>query len=240
VNGFSFTAVRVFAPHRISNSPAIASRRASMAKPSKPKRPVGAGRGGSTDWMRIAMVGVCLTLFAIFVFASNLGGIAGPASGPTASRRRASDEGSCEATEPEMCEAWHKGRMCRSHLDECRRTCGGCPGDPGRVPKVSAAAVCRRDNLSASMPKGHLNVMFERLMTDFPQHRPVAISRDPWVVQLHDVISDDETEAFISSCDGHFERSLAGDQLNPVRASSWELDSEVLLSRPVELKVRLP
>ena len=32
-------------------------------------------------------------------------------------------------------------------------------------------------------------------------------------------ISDDEAEAFTSSCEAHFARSLAGDQLSPVRTS---------------------
>ena len=42
----------------------------------------------------------------------------------------------------------------------------------------------------------------------------------PWVVTLDNFISDEEVAAFIEGCHEHFDRSLAGDTLSPVRTSS--------------------
>lgn len=222
--------------------------------------------------MRLAVVGLGVTLLAASAFAVAFGAAESSQSvmpRPTASIRRPGEATQCQDTAPEMCDVWHKAGLCRSRGNQCQRTCGYCADAPGRVPRVPRTEACRRDNLTAAMPSGHLNAMFERLMHDFPQYRPVslgagcrrrgatrpangllallleftspwrghspmhppcgdhprpprarppqeALSRDPWIVQLHDVISDDEAQAFIDSCDGHFERSLAGDQLNPV------------------------
>ncbi len=45
----------------------------------------------------------------------------------------------------------------------------------------------------------------------------MALSTDPWVVQLEDFLTEKEALAFQNVCEASFERSLAGDQLNPVR-----------------------
>ena len=42
---------------------------------------------------------------------------------------------------------------------------------------------------------------------------------EPYVVTLENFISDEEIDAFIKGCQSHFDRSLAGDQLSPVRTS---------------------
>ena len=65
----------------------------------------------------------------------------------------------------------------------CPRMCGFCPGHSGRVPPVPPDARCRRDNHSAAVPKGHLTPLFERVLRDFPEFSPVALSTDPYVVQ---------------------------------------------------------
>ena len=57
------------------------------------------------------------------------------------------------------------------------------PGYNGRVPPVPAEARCRRDNHSAAVPKGHLAPLFERVLRDFPEFSPVALSTDPYVAQ---------------------------------------------------------
>ena len=101
----------------------------------------------------------------------------------------------------------------------CPRMCGFCPGHSGRVPPVPPDARCRRDNHSAAVPKGALSPLFERLLRDFPEFTPVALSTDPYVVELHDFVTPAEAAAFQRVCKPHFERSLAGDQLNPVRTS---------------------
>lgn len=55
-------------------------------------------------------------------------------------------------------------------------------------------------------------------------------------MQLHDIINEEEAQAFISSCEGHFERSLAGDQLNPVRQIAIAASGGPALA-PAELPV---
>mmetsp|Transcript_23163 Transcript_23163/g.49975 ORF Transcript_23163/g.49975 Transcript_23163/m.49975 type:complete len:408 (-) Transcript_23163:251-1474(-) len=131
----------------------------------------------------------------------------------------------------EMCDAWHKAGACvspgaasRLRISAkvpavCSRTCGLCKGTPGRVPRLSSAERCRRDNVTPAVHEGMLDPLFERVMNEFPQFSPEALSKDPWVVRLHDFVSDREAEAFVKRCEAHFERSLAGDQLNPVRTS---------------------
>ena len=142
-----------------------------MSKSSRPGRP--AVRGARV-WVRVALAGLLLSLLALTFFAGALDQLLFPQKpGPQHSVRRVDESSDCHDRTPEMCDVWHKAGLCRARQADCRRTCGHCPGDPGRVPRVSRAEVCRRDNLTAAMPKGHLNAMFERLMKDFPQHRPV-------------------------------------------------------------------
>ena len=44
-------------------------------------------------------------------------------------------------------------------------------------------ARCRRDNHSAAVPTGALTPLFERLLRDFAEFTPVALSTDPYVVE---------------------------------------------------------
>ena len=72
---------------------------------------------------------------------------------------------------------------------------------------------------TAAVPAGQLGALFERILAEFPQYSPVALSRDPYVIRLDDFVTDEEAAAIQEVCRPHFERSLAGDQLNPVRTS---------------------
>lgn len=45
------------------------------------------------------------------------------------------------------------------------------------------------------------------------------LSRSPWVVTLEGFLRPSEGDAFVSTCNSSFARSLAGDQLSPVRTS---------------------
>jgi len=138
-------------------------------------------------------------------------------------------EGECGDAH-EMCEPWHKAGACARSRGAgvpppaemrklCPHSCGDCPGVVGRVSRVPSEARCRRDNLTAAVPSGRLKPLFERLLSDFPQYTPAALSTDPYIVQLHDFLTADEMAAFQRVCKPNFERSLAGDQLNPVRTS---------------------
>lgn len=140
-------------------------------------------------------------------------------SQPHAAAEAARSAEACADTS-NMCDAWHKAGMCASpKRNLCRKTCGECPGVAGRGPRVPAGERCRRDNTTAAVPAGQLGALFERILAEFPQYSPVALSRDPYVIRLDDFVTDEEAAAIQEVCRPHFERSLAGDQLNPVRTS---------------------
>jgi len=132
----------------------------------------------------------------------------------------------CSVQDDEMCVAWHKAGYChrRSKLvtgmpRRCPRTCGLCPGVEGRNPPVAREDRCSRDNQSAAVPAGALHGLFEHILASFPEYNPTALSTSPYVIRLDNFISEEEAAAFQRVCRPKFERSLAGDQLNPVRTS---------------------
>ncbi len=61
--------------------------------------------------------------------------------------------------------------------------------------------------------------MFERALEEYPQYSPKALSRDPWVVTFDDFVSAAEADRFVELCRESFARSMAGDQVSPVRTS---------------------
>ena len=131
----------------------------------------------------------------------------------------------CNAAADEhiMCEAWHKAGHCRSRAADmrshCPRTCGWCEGIAGRNPPAAREDRCRRDNHTAAVPARQLHAQFERILREYPEYEPTALSTSPYVLLLKNFLNSEEAEAFQSVCKSSFERSLAGDQLNPVRTS---------------------
>ena len=132
----------------------------------------------------------------------------------------------CDAPEPLLCDPWHKAGYCSPRAPgtaeirkQCPRTCGLCPGDPGRAPQIAHSDRCQRDNKSAAVPAKQLKPLFERVLAEFPQYEPEALSTSPYVLLLKNFLVEEEANAFLSVCHKSFERSLAGDQLNPVRTS---------------------
>merc|ERR1719198_1523017 len=77
--------------------------------------------------------------------------------------------------------------------------------------------------------------MFERALRDFPQFSPVALSTEPYVLQFDNLLSADEANTIIEQARPKLERSLAGDQISPVRTSTqyWCDDSDGCTSHPV-------
>jgi len=70
----------------------------------------------------------------------------------------------------------------------------------------------------AAMKEGELQTMFEHAA--MRQDLGVTVhSRDPWIVTFTNFLSDEEADAFISTTNHHFARSLAGDMVSPVRTS---------------------
>jgi hypothetical protein len=123
-------------------------------------------------------------------------------------------------------------------LSGCSKSCNVCE---------SKIVGCARRNPTpgVSAPDG-LTSMFERALVDFPQFSPTALSTPsgpveggPYVIQFEDVVSAQEAEVMIGLAGEKLERSLAGDQLSPVRTSTqyWCDDSDDCTSHPVVLAV---
>ena len=136
----------------------------------------------------------------------------------------------CEDTHTE-CANWARMGECDKNpkymLSACTTSCGTCE---------AKQTGCRRANSTAPMAApGGLNAMFERSLAEFPELEPVALSRPssaeaddaPWVVQFDNLLTPEQAQAMVNACP-NLERSLAGDQLSPVRTSTqcWCDDKE--------------
>ena len=95
---------------------------------------------------------------------------------------------------------------------KCKVSCNTCGSK-----EVNPA--CKRPNETSAVTEGGISKMFERALQQFPQYKPTVLSSDPYVVIFDDFISDAEAAAIRRLCEPHFERSMAGDQLSPVRTS---------------------
>ena len=223
-----------------------------MAK-NKPatRKPPGAKKADSSVWG--SPLALLIALGAItLAFALPYLPFAGQQSAPKAPRqstgKAAHEHAKAEAPagtscdvpaeeENDMCSAWHKAGLCvrKTHnVDmrrECARTCGFCPGVEPRNPNVARTDRCRRDNVTAAVPAGQLTPLFERILSDFPQYEPTALSTSPYVLLLKNFVSEEEAAAFQSVCKESFERSLAGDQVPPpAQASHYLRCYEVLVA----------
>jgi hypothetical protein len=105
-------------------------------------------------------------------------------------------------------------RICR--FPEVAKEAYGCSG--GSL--FGSLTGCERRRLRCARPQhtpplvtpGDIDVTMRRILTDFPQYSPRAISRPgegahgdgervaPWVITLQDFLSDEEVAAFISGC----------------------------------------
>ncbi|KAL1510787.1 hypothetical protein AB1Y20_007073 [Prymnesium parvum] len=127
---------------------------------------------------------------------------------------------------------------CEDSHANCARwaASGECAANPRYMESACAAAcqmcekkrsVCDRPpNTPPAVVAGTIEQTMRRILRDFPQYGPKALSepsdadpKAPWVVTLQNFINDSEAAAFVTTCTSHFERSLAGDSLSPVRTS---------------------
>ena len=131
-----------------------------------------------------------------------------------ASRPGPASQAKCKDDHSE-CAAWAGSGECATNpgfmLSQCPLSCNSCPDGKNDA--------CQRPNETAAVSEGGISVMFERLLREFPQYSPRALSTDPYVVTLDHFLSDEETARLVTLCEPHFERSMAGDQLSPVRTS---------------------
>mmetsp|Transcript_32855 Transcript_32855/g.63249 ORF Transcript_32855/g.63249 Transcript_32855/m.63249 type:complete len:440 (+) Transcript_32855:238-1557(+) len=125
----------------------------------------------------------------------------------------------------ENCRFWAAAGECENNpaymVDNCAVSCEMCDK------KLSACD--RPEETPPLLRPGDINATFMRLLRDFPQYSPKIVSRpgagkfgdaSPWLVTMSNFVSDEEADAFIGSCQGHFNRSLAGDHVSPVRTSN--------------------
>ena len=141
---------------------------------------------------------------------------------------RVNDAVAC-ADHHESCENWAKSGECESNpgfmKSQCQKACDAC----GWVDPVCSGTLTRPAKIN-----GMINSVFERAAAR-PELRPTVHSRPcdaartpadggrpcggPWVMTFANFVRDDEADAFLETTASHFERSLAGDVVSPVRTS---------------------
>ena len=108
---------------------------------------------------------------------------------------------------------------------ECPAACNACETAKGKM-------CARPPGTPAAVEPGSIEKSMRRILDEFPQYSPRALSQPgdgnprvkpgsaaPWILTLRDFLSDEEVQSFLDGCASHFERSLAGDQISPVRTS---------------------
>ena len=115
------------------------------------------------------------------------------------------------------CQRWAKQGECENNpafmKGSCALACDSCGWEDRKCKDRKLPRPAKRN--------GQINAMFERAIT-FENLGPRVHSRPPrgpWVITFDNFISDEEAKSFITSTDHHFQRSLAGDQISPVRTS---------------------
>ena len=106
-----------------------------------------------------------------------------------------------------------------------------CDNNPGFMKKKCARACdscgwvdagCEeRPHPAPAKHEGGISAVFERAQ-HLSSLGPTVRSRPPdgpWIITFDNFVSDAEADAFLSTTDHHFSRSLAGDMVSPVRTS---------------------
>lgn len=115
------------------------------------------------------------------------------------------------------CKTWANSGECEKNpgfmKSSCQLACDACGW-------VDTKCV-ERKNPRPAKKNGQISAMFERAIT-FEEFQPRVHSsppKGPWVITFENFITDEEAQAFIDTTDSHFQRSLAGDMVSPVRTS---------------------
>ena len=125
------------------------------------------------------------------------------------------------------CEGWAKDGECESNpgfmRTQCAASCDSCGWvNPACTGRVAPAKV-----------NGGIDAMFEAAIAR-PELRTTVHSRPPdgpWIVTFDKFVNDEEAEAFISTTRSHFERSLAGDVISPIRTSQQVSHAALVYTR---------
>jgi hypothetical protein len=140
------------------------------------------------------------------------------------------------------CPRWARSGECEANkrymLSACSKSCSVCE---------SKKIGCERRNAAPGVhAPGGLTSLFRRALEEFPQFSPTALSSPvspkeggPWVLQFEDLVSEEEAKTMVGLAGRKLERSLAGDQLSPVRTSTqyWCDDSDDCTRHPVVLAI---
>ncbi len=126
----------------------------------------------------------------------------------------------------ENCGEWASKGECKANpsymLNSCPKSCNDCETFLDKQ-RLCHRTIEKRPLLRA----GGVHTTFERLITLLsPTHEVRVHSRPPkgpWVVTIDNFLSEAEVRAMVEKGGHHFERSLAGDGVSPVRTSktSW-------------------
>jgi len=96
----------------------------------------------------------------------------------------------------DLCEKWALEGECETNpnymLEKCQQTCEAC------FLEISEYRCVRHLRNPAALKEGEFDQLFERILSDFTHLEPVVLSRDPWVIQLENLLSDEEASAFIN------------------------------------------
>ena len=113
----------------------------------------------------------------------------------------------CKDTEAARCANVAPETECKGDLlRDCPAACGLCE------PR------CERHNRTAAFSPGTLRDLFDRAAS-FSEYAPSWLSRDPPILMLDTFLSSAEAEIISGVCGVALQRSLAGDQVSPVRTS---------------------
>ncbi len=135
----------------------------------------------------------------------------------------------------ETCATWAAAGECaknkRFMLSSCSVACGVC---------AAKRSGCARRTVTPGHVAGvDMGTMFKGALRDFPQYSPLALSEAPYVLQFENLIDEGEAADLIARCANRFERSMAGDQVSPVRTSAqcWCDDNNGCTAHPTVVAV---
>ena len=118
-----------------------------------------------------------------------------------------------------QCKAWAAAGECEKNAGFMRRSCAKSCDSCGWE---DTYCTDRANGDPAKSKPGDITATFQQAIS-FTEFEPTVHSSPatggPWVVTFDRFISDEEADAFITTTDHHFKRSLAGDQISPVRTS---------------------
>ncbi|KAG8466974.1 hypothetical protein KFE25_008353 [Diacronema lutheri] len=130
------------------------------------------------------------------------------------------------------CASWAAAGECGKNAaymtSSCPVSCRSCEAQRRACERVESSRAIRRE-------PGGLDALFERALADFAAFSPRVLHREPWVVEFDDFVSEDEAAALIAVANDSLVRSLAGDQVSPVRTSNqfWCSTGECLRDEAV-------